>query len=322
MNQRIFNSKKMTVVLAATVCCLTVAYSQDKQSDNARDYARHRMMTYIGTGYANSIYSKTDNTFMNANYSLGSAIELKYAYFFVPKWGVSLGAGLSHFAAKGTLNMDGVIPQYNDPDFDASGQRYYDLHYQISNLTEQQRIWALEIPVQFHFEHRLNRRTALFAGLGARGYFPVISAQSKFTQGDGTLTVSGYEAFTDTWYTDPPHFGVQEVRTTPTTVKLQYSIDVIADFGGLFRLSGACDLYAGVYGSYGLMDVLPKTADRKDFITPEHNSLFTVNPLLSSNFLGEYNRYIRDNNLSWKQSGEQWHRWQAGVKIGIHFKVK
>ena len=132
---------------------------------------------------------------------------------------------------------------------------------------------------------------------------------------------SRYEAFTNTRYSDLPHFGAQDVRTTPETVKLQYSIDAIADFGALFRLSRVCDLYAGVYGSYGLIDVLPKVADKKDFITPEPNKLFSINSLLSSNILAEYNGYIRDNRLNWKQANEQWNRWQAGIKIGIHFNM-
>ena len=70
------------------------------------------------------------------------------------------------------------------------------------------------------------------------------------------------------------------------------------------------------------MNVMPRAADRKDFITPEHNNLFTVNPLLSSNILSEYNRHIRDNDLTWKKASEYWNRWQAGIKIGIHFRIR
>ena len=305
--------KRITVILAAIFYISAVS---------AQDYARHRVDVNYGAGFAGSIYDKTDESYIYAAYSLGSVLELKYAYFFAPKWGVSIGTGISFFTAKGVLNMDGVIPHYNDPAFDPSGQQYYDLHYKADNLSERQRIWALETPLQFHFEHRFaGNRQGIYAGLGAKGYFP-FAAQSTFPQDNGTLTLTGYEAFTDTRYTEPPYFGRQDVRKTPATTKLQYSIDAIADFGGLFRISDACDLFVGVYGSYGLMDVLPKTGDKKDFITPEHNSLFYVNSLLSSNIFGKYNNYIQDNHLSRKKTDEKWNRLQAGIKIGIHFKMK
>jgi len=304
-------------ILSTVVFYLSVASAQETQ-----DYMQHRIMVAYGMGYANSIYNKTDEAFMHTNYSVSSAVEVRYAYFFRRNWGVSMGAGLSYFNAKGTLNMEGVIPHYADPAFDPSGKRYYDLRYKANNLAERQRIWALEMPLQFHFERRnASGKRGVFAGLGVKGFFPVISTESAFQQGSGTLTLTGYEAFTDALYTDPPHFGLQEVRKTPATTKLRCSVDAIADFGGLFRVSDIFELYVGAYGSYGFMDVLPKVADKKDFITPEYNNLFFVNSLLSSNILSEYNKSVQDNHLNWKTANEKWHRWQAGIKIGMHFKL-
>ena len=306
--------KRITVILAAIFYISAVG---------AQDYARHRVYINYGAGYANSMYHKVNQSFIYNNYTLNQAMEIKYACFFAPKWGVGLGAGISQYTAKNALNIAGVIPRYNDPAYDPTGQRYYDLRYKTDNLTEQQRIWALETPVQFYFEHRTaNGKRGILASLGAKGYFPVLKAQSTYRQSDGTLTISGYDAFTNTLYSDPPHFGKQNVPATPATVKLRYSVDAIADFGGLFRLSNFCNLYIGVYGSYSFMDILPKTADKKDFITPEHNNLYTVNALPATNFLGEYNNYIQDNHLSWNKTDEKWNRWQICIKIGIHFKMK
>jgi len=307
------NRKRITVILAAIFYISAVC---------AQDFAHHRIYFHYGMGYANSMYDKIDNSFIHQNYALGSVVEFKYACFFTPKWGVGLGIGLSQFAAKGTLNIEGVIPRYNDPAYDSSGQRYYDLRYQTDNLTEKQRIWALEIPLQIHYEHHLTGQHGLFAGLGIKGSLPVISAQSRFPQSEGTLTISGYDAFTNTLYTDPPHFGTQHVRTTPATLKLRSSVDIIGDVGWIFGICPAFDLYAGVYGSYGFIDILPKAGDKKDFITPDHNSRVAVNSLLASNFLSEYNQYIKDNQLNWKTAGEKWNRLTIGIKIGIHFKIR
>jgi hypothetical protein len=317
---------KFITVLALTSFSISLTYSQHTsnaqpfadKSQNA--YAVHRFHIYHGTGYANSIYQGIDPSFIHSPYSFHSSIEMKYAYFFAPEWGASLGMGLSRFAAKGVLNMEGVIPRYYDPAFDPSGQRRYDLHYRTNQLIERQQIWAIEVPLQFHYEHHLAGIHGLFAGLGAKGYFPV-SAQSIFSKGEGSLTTAGYDAFTNTLYTDPPHFGKQNVRTTPDKVKLNYSIDAVAELGWIMRLSNACDLYAGIYGSYGLMDMLPKTNEKKDFITPGYNKLFSVNSLLTSNFRSEYNNYVKDNHLNWKEVDEKWNRWHLGLKVGIHVKL-
>ncbi|MCL2098775.1 MAG: OmpA family protein, partial [Bacteroidales bacterium] len=262
----------------------------------------HRILLWYGMGYANNIYGKINNSFTDANYSFGTAIEAKYAYFFDPNWGVSLGAGLSYYAAKGTLNMEGIIPHYNDPDFDINNEgRYYDLYYKTDNLVEKQRVWALEIPLQAHFEHFFDHTYGIFASLGLRGYFPFLSARSSFSEGD--LTLFGYEAFHNDWHTDPPRFGRQDIKNaTSAKAALRWSLDAIADFGGLLRLSPVYDLYVGLYGGYGFIDVLPKAANKKDFITPEQNRLFSANSLLASNM------------------SEKWNRWQIGVKVGLHIK--
>jgi len=314
--------KKLIIIIVAALIGITVAYSQDIQTNQENittsnnDYARNRLFIYGSGGYSNNIYDRIDNSFMYANYSFDLALELRYAYFFKPQWGVSVGAGISRFNAKGTLSIAGVIPQYNDPSFDTGGNTY-DLYYQTDKLVEKQTIYALEVPIQVHFEHHIGEKgNGIFASLGAKGYFPV-SAQSVFSQ--GTLTTKGYEAFTNTWYTDPPHFGTKDVSSTPSSVKLNpYTVDAIADFGGIFRINRKCDFYAGVYGSYGFMDILPKNGDKTDVITTGANGEFTANSLLKSNFLGEYNKYIANNNLDWKKADEKWNRWQVGIKIGFH----
>jgi len=316
--------KKLISILIIALIGTMAAYSQDLEinQDNAgesiKDYAKHRLFVYGSSGYSNNIYHRVNKSLVFDHYSYDLAFELKYAFFFAREWGVSLGAGFSRFNAKGTLNIEGMYPKYYDPGFDPSGNHYYDLHYKTNGLVEKQLIHALEVPLQFHFEHHIGKN-GIFASLGARGYFP-LTTQSKFSK--GTMNISGYEAFTDTWYIDPPHFGECEISSLPTNVKMSpYSVDGIADLGGIFRISRKCDLYIGAYGSYGFMDILPKSADRKNFIIPEQNNNFAVKSLLATNFLSEYNNYIKNEKLTWKKADEKWNKWQVGIKIGLHLKL-
>jgi hypothetical protein len=316
-------------IFIAALSCAPVARSQDTpvastavrtQSVNTQnEFARHRIHVRYGMGFANSMYDEIDRSFVHVGYALNSTVEMQYAFFFARKWGIGLGIGVSGFSAKSTLNIEGVIPHYNDPAFDPSGQRSYDLRYRTDNLVEQQRIWAVETPLQLLFEHRPSGRTGFFAGLGVKGYFPVLGAQSTFRE--GLLTVAGYESYTDVLFVDPPHFGPQELRTTPATAKLQYSVDAVADLGAIIKIGRAIDLYAGVYGSYGFRDILPKAADKKDVIAPEHNNLFSLNSLLASNYPAEYNKYIDENRLTLKHTGEKWNLLHIGIKIGINYKL-
>jgi outer membrane protein OmpA-like peptidoglycan-associated protein len=285
------------------------------------DFCPHRIHTYLGSGYTNPMYLGVKQSFIHNNYSIGSVVELKYAYFFTPNWGLSIGAGISHYAAKSTLNFEGEILNYNDPEFDQLTGHTYDLRYKGNDLIENQTIWGMEVPLQAHFEYKLPNNHGIFASLGVKGYFPFMLAQSTFPVGDGKLITKGYEQFTNTLYEDVPgRFGERDARTTPAKVKMRHSVDITAEFGGIMQIAQNCDFYLGVYGSYGFLDILPKDANKTDFITNEPDNVFSVNSLLGSKFLKEYNQSIDNGVLDAKKVNEKWNRWQVGLKIGFHIK--
>jgi outer membrane protein OmpA-like peptidoglycan-associated protein len=294
---------------------------ESKEPKAPKTYCPHRIHLYLGSGYANPMYFGMKESFVHTDYSINTMFELKYAYFFAPKWGFSIGAGISHFAARNVLNFSGMIPHYNDPYFSPAGSdRYYDLYYRGNDLVEKQQIWALETPFSFHFEHKIGKH-GIFASLGAKGYFPLISARSVFPTEAGSLTLRGYEEFTNTWYDNLPlRMGERDARTVPAKVKMRYSVDITAEFGGVMRIADNCDFYLGVYGSYSFLDILPKAANKKDFITSEPNNTFTVNSPLATGYLTQYNQYVTSQNLGWKKVQEKWNVWQVGLKIGFHIK--
>jgi len=322
MTKKIINMKKITTTIIVFMS-IFAAYSQNQSNQIAENTQEkcepHRIFIHLGTGYANSIYDNINESFLYKNYSIGSMLEFKYGYFFTKEYGISVGIGLAHFAAQATLNNEGMIQRYDDPFFDPDGVHLYDLYYKFDHVVEKQQIWALELPLQFHFEHLFNHQHGIMASLGLKGYFPVLSAKNAFSEGN-YIEVKGYEAFTDTWYTTPPHFGKKEVTALPKSVKLRCSVDIIGEFGGVIRLNEKCNFYIGAYANYGFLDILPKTSDKKEVIAYRKDAHYTVNHLLESDFLSEYNKYVETNNLNWKKITEKWHRWQIGVKIGIHIK--
>ena len=292
------------------------------------NFCPHRINLYLGGSMTNNIFNRLHNDFAVTNYSLGSILELKYAYFFNENWGITAGVGIGHYAAKANLNIHGVIEKFNDPAFAefarTSGAPTYDLIYRSENLVEKQKIWALEIPVQAVYENKFGGRNGLYAALGVKAFIPV-AAKSVFDN-EGTVTTKGYEELYNILYQDMPnHFEILDYKSHSVKTKLRASLDFQADFGGIFGIARNTDLYVGVYSSIGVLDILPsanqdKKKHKVDFITPnETNSGLNINPLMASDYLAKYN-ILNANTADYKAVKEKWRLFQVGVKVGFHFK--
>ena len=322
--------KKHLIIFSLMFLVLT-AFSQEVQTENPQSTASttdttaakpcpHRINVHLGGSITNNIYNRLNDDFARTNYSLGSILELKYAYFFNEHWGISAGVGIGHYATKAVLNINGKIPQYNDPAFTSHLDEdvTYDLYYRSDKLVEKQKIWAVEIPVQAVFEHKFGGRHGIYAGLGVKAFIPV-AAKSIFDN-DGTITTKGYENHFDVWYQDlPNHFGTTSYNAVSSKTKLRCSVDLQFDFGGVFGLTRNLDFYLGVYTSLGFLDILPKEDNKVDFITPSEAGGITLNPLMSSKFLAEYNA-ANAGKADYKEIREKWNLFQVGVKIGFNIK--
>ena len=312
---------KQQVILIGLVFAMLSAFSQTNNgattttatatpvadSAKAKNYCPHRIWVDFGMAYSNNIYRRFDN--IQQVYSFGNVLEAGYAYFFHPKMGVGLGVGISKITAKATLGNGGSI-LYKDPEYlpgDTSGM--YELFFDCDKFAERQDIWAIEVPLTFQFETKLGKaqRNGIFASLGVKGYFP-ISGRTNFVGGD--IQLSGYDEFLNCRYPIgmPVHFEDVNMGSKYASVKLRPSVDLIADFGGLFGLTKTTDFYLGIYGAYGFLDILPK--EKVDYIQDK----YTVSGLLKSNAL-EIQKEKRDENISTK-----WNLVNAGIKVGLRFK--
>jgi outer membrane protein OmpA-like peptidoglycan-associated protein len=293
------------------------------EADSTNSFCPHRINVYLGGSMTNNIFNRIDNDYARTNYSFGSILEAKYAYFFNKNWGISLGVGISHYATKATLNNNGVIEKFGDADFithdsDAPEGTTYDLHYRSNDIVEKQKIWAIEIPIQAQFEHRFKNENGLYAGLGVKAFIP-IKAKSLFDN-EGTITTKGYESHANVWYQDMPnHFGTTDYTGKSADAKLRFSVDLQLDFGYIIDLSKRTDLYLGIYSSLGFMDILPKSDNKADFVTTTDAGDLKLNPLMGSNYLASYNK-ANEANSDFKAVNEKWRLFQVGVKVGFHIK--
>jgi len=278
-------------------------------------YCPHRITIHLGGAYTNNIYKRFPNELAQQKYAWSGVLELGYAYFFHEHWGIGLGVGLSRLAAKAIINPSGQITVTNDQyALDDPANNSYVMYYQTKTFLEKQRIWAVEIPLTFQFEHKFGGRHGIYAGLGAKAFIP-FNARTEFRKGDEVET-SGSDDYLNIVYPSSivGHFGKYPVQSKASPAKMRISVDLQADFGGVFGVARKVDLYLGLYCSYGFMDILPK--EKTDFVKfePFAADKLTVNGLTGSNAIEQYNT-ANDKSLKTK-----WNLFQVGVKFGVHLK--
>ena len=324
---------KKNLLLVSLIFAMCTAFGQEVQTENnagatsdnleTSTFCPHHINVHVGEAWTNNIYRRAG---LNQYYSHSTMLDIDYAYFFNEHWGLSLGAGLNRIGAKASISKSGVIPEYNvayDPEFNAPVVNYtpnYDLYYDANGLKEKQVVWAVEILLKDNFDWRFDGRNGIYAALGVQAYIP-IKAFNKY-QGEGSITTSGYEDLYNQWYFVHDengqikmnnHFGEASYTGKGRNVKMRASVDLVADFGGVFALNKAVDFYIGTYCKYGFLDILPKT---KTALIGMNGTTPQFNGTLGSDILD--NAY---NNNEIKKGQTKWNLLQIGVKAGFHFKT-
>jgi outer membrane protein OmpA-like peptidoglycan-associated protein len=297
---------KKQLLLIGLLFTIFVAYSQtienkesqptataDEVTASQDEFCPHRIWVHLGGGYASNTFKQIKDISKRVSYF--AMAEVGYTYFFHRNVGIGLGVGIHHTGAKAKINDHDVLDLL-DPRY--QGNDRYDLTYTAKNLKEKQAMWAIEVPLVLQFEKKWGKH-GIYAGVGVKGFFP-IATRIGFT--DGTIeTDKIYDKLLNVTYNnlivhmDPRDFKAQSVKP-----KMRCSVDILADFGGIFGIARSTDIYLGVYGSYGFLDILPKNGINLD-------KLDTKDMVLA---------LIVDNYVN---TSKKWNLWQVGVKFGFHF---
>ena len=324
---------KKNLLLVSLIFAMCTAFGQEVQTENNAEanpatyetstFCPHHINIHIGEAWANNIYRRVGIT---QYYSHSTMLDIDYAYFFNEHWGLSLGVGLNRIGAKAAISKSGVIPDYDestDLGFDdpVTYNPNYDLYYDAHGLKEKEVVWAVEVPLKAHFDWRFDGRNGIYAALGLQGYFP-IKGFNKY-KGEGSITTRGYEALFNQWYFQhyengeikmDNHFGEGNYSGNGRNVKMRPSLDILADFGGVFALNKIVDFYVGAYCKYGFLDILPK--EKTALITTDGSGTPVFQGTLGSDMLD--NAYAA-NEI--KKGKTKWNLLQVGLKAGFHFKA-
>ena len=310
---------KKQLLLIGLIFTMFVAYSQtienkesqptapaDTVAEPKDDFCPHRIWLHFGGGYASNTFKQIKDISKRASYFVMA--EVGYTYFFHRNVGIGLGVGIHHTGAIAKINDSRTLFGTFDPNYNPNTPTYtsdydgldkYDLTYTAKNLKERQNMWAIEVPLVLQFEKKWGKN-GIYAGIGVKGYFP-FSTRVGFK--DGTIeTDKIYDPNLNVLYKKnlETHLDPRDFKGNSVKVKMRYSVDILADFGGIFGIARSTDIYLGVYGSYGFLNILPKKG-------------INLEQLMTNDFVLSQ---IADQYVN---TTKKWNLWQVGAKVGFHF---
>lgn len=272
---------------------LTMALATQAQMNQHSNY----IGLNAGGGLNTLMYKPADGTW---NPKLGFLGELKYMHFFGKHFGLGFGVQFDYSRAGATFNFREVTANLVHPSNPGAG--LYEARTGYHDWKETQTAMVLSIPVEFYWRAPMGERWFFLLGLGAQFDLPM---SSEFKADEGTYELRGYYPLTNVEYRNLPAYGftvydADEKGDVNDLKKLGFSI--IADLGFNYAMSNHWGLYLGLYGGYGLTNLLDKTSDNPMLDAPSG----TTN-------VNSYNGVINSKQV------DDVHLLNVGAKIGINF---
>ena len=212
---------------------------------------------------------------------LGYGGALGYQYFFNRHWGIGTGVGISYYSTRAnynnSFNHDRTHYQFDGRVDDDLSQidpkmRDYSLQLRLSNWTEKQYAYFLEVPLMLCYQTKWGekQKVGMYWGVGAKVQLPVIYGKYEVAK-NSELTVLGYydkahltlgttvgnweDDFNRTM--DVEHHGYGKTRglNYKDNLDIKMSFAAVGEIGLLVALSRRVDLAVGGYIDVGLNNI-------------------------------------------------------------------
>lgn len=270
---------------------LTMALASQAQMNQHSNY----IGLNVGGGLNTLMYKPADGTWKP---QLGFLGELKYMHFFGTHFGLGFGVQFDYNRAGATFDFQEVTPGLVHP----MNGNVYESRTGYHGWKEMQTTMLLSIPVEFYWRAPMGERWFFLFGLGAQLDLPL---NSEFKADEGSYELRGYFPATNVEYRNLPAYGftvynadekgdVKDLRS--------WGVSVIADLGFNYAMSDHWGLYFGLYGGYGVTNLLDKTSQEPMLDAPSGTT--TVNA---------YNGVINSKQV------DKVNLLNVGAKIGINF---
>lgn len=259
----------------------------------------------IGGGMNTLMYSPADGTW---NPKLGFLGELKYMHFFGKHFGMGIGVQFDYSRSRATYDWTQNANNAISLTHPANNLVYYP-HAGFNDWQETQTMMSVNVPIELYWRAPMGERWFFLFGLGAQLDFPL---KSDFKADDGSYSVTGYFPATNVEYHDLPDYGFTTYKADESgdieNIK-KMGVSIIADLGFNYALTNHWGFYFGLYGGYGITNLLDGTVSTPLLNAPDvTTATTTAGPLVS-----DYNGVFNSNQI------DELHRLNVGAKIGINF---
>lgn len=257
----------------------------------------------VGGGMNTLMYNPADGTW---NPKLGFLGELKYMHFFGKHFGMGIGVQFDYSRAGATYdwveNANNALSLVHP----ANNLTYFP-HAGFNNWEETQTVMSVNVPIELYWRAPMGERWFFLLGLGAQLDFPM---KSSFKADDGSYSVTGYFPATNVEYSNLPAYGfdtysADESGDVENLKKM--GVSLIADLGFNYALSNHWGLYFGIYGAYGLTNLIDEASTSPLLNAPDITTTPTTGVAVS-----DYNGVFNSSQI------DELHRLSVGAKIGIN----
>ena len=282
----------MTMTLDSTLHQREVVIPSDSS-----DLRGHYIEAHVGLGYGSLGY-KLDNPNSSVTGSFSGLIQLQYAYFFHPNWGIGAGVWFTNYTSQAHWGGDFTWKGQTDTD----GESPYDHTATVNSWRERQTLHNIGIPVSLQFQYQKeNWKARIFASIGVA---PAFSVSKRYNVRRGEIAHSGYYPAWDLTLSDMHEFQTKDYTRVPSAkgeLSVRPQAAVFADFGALLPLTRQIDLFLGGYFNCAANDA--NASDKTPLGWKDET--FT--------FMDEYKGAYATDLASAS------HPWEAGLKVGIHW---
>jgi len=242
-------------------------------------------LTIAGSLGMNQFRYEMDNGRMG-DPRLGYGGALGYQYFFNRHWGIGTGVGIAYYNTKAnrynnSFNNNRDLYEFkgrtDDDLFDRPTK--YDLQLTLTNWSEKQYAYFLEVPLMVCYQTKWGEKQAvgMYAGLGVKAQFPII--YGKYEVAGGELSAQGYYHYespkgapnlviSETY--ENHGYGKAEAPRYKDDLDLKISFAGTLEAGFLVTLTRRVDLTLGGYLDVGFNNIKDgNKTDTKHLIAPD-----------------------------------------------------
>ncbi len=264
---------------------------------DSTDRRGHYIQAHIGLGYGSLGY-RLEGADNSVNGSFSALLQLQYAYYFHPNWGVGVGLWFTNYTSFAHI---GGAYQWKDQT-DTDYEQHYDHTASVQKWRERETIHNLGIPISLQFQMRKEDwKAGIFAAVGVA---PSFSVSKKYKVLEGVIDHSGYYPAWDLTLTDMHEFGSKDYKDAPQSkgkLSVRPQATFFADLGALIPLTKQIDLMVGGYFNISMNNA--NSSDKADLGWKDDTFTFM------NEYKGVYATTLANGS----------HPWEAGVKVGIHW---